>query len=274
MSPGDITVIIRGAGDLASGVAYALYNAGFKIIMTEISNPSAIRRSVSFCEAIYTNETTIEGITCKKASDYDDAKRIACFDIALLEDPNLSFLSTAQKPQILVDAIIAKKNLGTRIDMADFVVALGPGFSAGVDCHAVIETMRGHNLGRIIYEGGAIPNTGIPGLIGGVDKDRVIHSPQNGVISLVHDIGDVVNKGDVIAFIDPDNKNTPVIATIDGILRGIIRDGYNVKSGIKIADIDPRISEQKNCFTISDKSRTIGMATLLAIMNYLNKNFW
>ena len=166
----------------------------------------------------------------------------------------------------LVDAIIAKKNLGTRIDMTPFVIALGPGFTAGVDCHAVVETKRGHNLGRVYYEGSAAPNTGIPGLIAGHAADRVMHAEAEGVFYARAQIGDVVKAGDVIGEI----SGEIVTASIDGLLRGILHDGYPVTKGFKLADIDPRVEERENCYTISDKARCIAGGVLGAIMSSLS----
>lgn len=271
----DVTVYLRGAGDLATGAAHALYKAGFKVLMIETNAPSAIRRSVAFSDAVYEGEKTIEGVRVRNAVNFEYAKHLLDENrIALLVDPKMEFLSYSEKPKILIDAIIAKKNLGTSKDMADFVVAMGPGFCAGVDCDVVIETNRGHNLGRIIYEGEAAKNTGVPGVISGYGKERVIHSPADGVIILVNDISDEVKKDDVIAnIITSDGSKVPVKASLDGILRGIIREGFQVFKGMKIADIDPRISEKNNCFTISDKSRALGNAVLLSVMEYLYKNF-
>ena len=166
-----------------------------------------------------------------------------------------------------MDAILAKKNLGTRRDMAPIVVGVGPGFVAGGDVDAVVETLRGHNLGRVIYHGAAEKNTGIPGEIAGVGKDRVIHSPAAGVLRNKRTIGDIVKKGEVVAVVETEAGEVPVYATIDGLLRGMIRDGYPVSERFKIADIDPRIDEYDNCFTISDKARCVAGGVLEAILH-------
>ncbi|MBQ8734342.1 MAG: EF2563 family selenium-dependent molybdenum hydroxylase system protein, partial [Anaerotignum sp.] len=171
------------------------------------------------------------------------------------------------KPMVVVDGILAKKNLGTHKEMAPITVALGPGFTAGEDVDAVIETMRGHSLGRVIYEGKAIKNTGIPGMVGGYTKERVIHSPAEGILRNVSEITDTVKQGEIIAVIETKTGNVPVEATIDGLLRGLIRDGYPVTKGFKIADIDPRLDEYENCFTISDKARCIAGGVLEAILH-------
>ena len=170
------------------------------------------------------------------------------------------------QPMAVVDGILAKKNMGTNRNMAPITVALGPGFTAGVDVDAVIETKRGHNLGRVLLDGAAAPNTGIPGIIGGYGKERVIHCPAKGILRNVKSITDTVQKGEVIAVVETEEGIVPVEATLDGILRGLIRDGYPVKQGFKMADIDPRIDEYNNCFTISDKARCIAGGVLEAIL--------
>ena len=260
-------IIVRGGGDIATGTIHKLYRCGFQVIILEIAKPSAIRRKVSFSEAMYDNESIVEGVICKKANGLEEINAILeGGNIPIIEDDTCDILKHVH-PIALVDGILAKKNLGTKKDMAPITIALGPGFEAGVDVDAVIETERGHNLGRILLEGFAAKNTGIPGIIGGYGKERVIHSPASGIIRNNCHISDVVEKGQVIALIG-ENK---VEATIDGIVRGIIKDGYPVEKGLKIADIDPRIEEKKNCFTISDKARCIGGSVLEAIL-YLQRN--
>ncbi len=266
-------VIVRGGGDIATGTIYKLYKCGFKVLILEVSNPSAIRRNVAFSEAVYEGKQTVEDVTCYLAADIDEAvTMLEAGKLTMLIDPNGECLQKL-KPLSVVDAILAKKNLGTNKEMADIVIGLGPGFIAGsndnkdADVHAVIETMRGHSLGRIIYEGRAIANTGIPAIVGGFGKERVIKSPAAGILRNRKHIADIVRKNDVVAVIEMDDKTEiPVTATIDGILRGMIRDGYPVTEGFKIADIDPRIEELENCFTISDKARCIAGGALEAIM--------
>ena len=204
----------------------------------------------------------MEGVTAVWAADFAEAQEILeDGNIPVLIDPDCKILEEIQ-PQVLVDAILAKKNLGTTMDMAETVIALGPGFTAGVDAHLVIETQRGHNLGRVLTEGTAAPNTGIPGVIAGYGKERVIHAPAAGILQNKSKIGDLVEKGQIIAMIG----DVPVTATLTGVLRGLIRDGYPVTEGFKIADIDPRESEQKNCYTISDKARCIAGGVLEGIL--------
>lgn len=262
-------VIVRGAGDLATGVVYSLYKAHFKVIILETQHPSAIRRKVALSEAVYDGKTKVEDIEAVLVKNYEEALNIIANkdykEIPILIDPNCEILNHI-KPTFLIDAIIAKKNLGTNKSMAKYTIALGPGFTAGKDCDIVIETMRGHNLGRIYLEGEAIPNTGIPGNIGGKEAERVIHASSDGIIENIKNIGDFVREKEVIAYINNDNKKIEVIAPFEGLLRGIIRDGFKVLNGLKIADIDPRKSEYDNCFTISDKARNLGGAVLTAMI--------
>ena len=268
-------VIVRGAGDLATGVVYSLYKAHFKVIILETQHPSAIRRKVALSEAVYDGKTKVEDIEAVLVKNYEEALNIIANkdykEIPILIDPNCEILNNI-KPTFLIDAIIAKKNLGTNKSMAKYTIALGPGFTAGKDCDIVIETMRGHNLGRIYLEGEAIPNTGIPGNIGGKEAERVIHASSDGIIENIKNIRDFVREKEVIAYINNNNKKIEVIAPFEGLLRGIIRDGFKVRNGLKIADIDPRKSEYDNCFTISDKARNLGGAVLTAMMYLYNSN--
>lgn len=264
-------VIVRGGGDIATGTIYKLFQCGFRVLILETENPSAIRRNVAFSEAVYNGTQTVEGLTCTLAKTVEEA-------VSLLEERRLTMLIDPVgecigqlRPMAVVDGILAKKNLGTHKAMAPITVALGPGFTAGEDVDAVIETMRGHSLGRVIYEGEAIKNTGIPGVIAGFSKERVLHSPAAGVMRNVKKITDTVGKGETIALIETKEGDIPVVATIDGLLRGLIRDGYPVTKGFKIADIDPRLQEYENCFTISDKARCIAGGVVEAILYLKNK---
>lgn len=269
-------VIIRGAGDLATGVAQSLYEAGFRLLLLEVEKPSAIRRQVALCEAVYDGAASVENLTCCRCRSLAEVQKAWEGEVVpLLVDPEGASIA-ALKPWAVVDAILAKKNLGTNRRMARHTVALGPGFTAGVDVDAVIETKRGHQLGRIIWQGTAIANTGIPGLIAGYGRERVIHSQQAGfVYGLVH-IGDKVKKGQPMAVLTEEPipsgmavtecMGTPVLASLTGFVRGLIRDGYQVPQGFKIADIDPRDDERENCFTISDKARSLGGAVLTALL--------
>lgn len=263
-------VIVRGAGDLATGTIVRLVNSGFRVLLTECAQPSAIRRCAALSEAVYDGVTTVEGVTCRKIDSLDQIETVwQNGEVPLIVDETGESIRKLN-PTVVVDAILAKRNLGTMRDMACITVALGPGFTAGEDVDAVIETMRGHSLGRILYTGAAIPNTGVPGLIGGYAKERVIHAPADGALTLVTDaqgqtvdIGSVVHKSEVIAMVG----ETPVYATLDGVLRGLIRPGYAVTKGLKIADIDPRMEQKDNCDTISDKARNIAGGVLEAILH-------
>lgn len=258
--------VVRGGGDIASGTIQKLYNSGFKILVLEVEKPTAIRRRVCFGEAVYEGEITIEGATARLISSLNEAVEAWRNNIIpVLIDPKGNCIEKI-KPEIVVDGILAKRNLGTHIDMAEITIALGPGFEAGIDVHAVIETMRGHNLGKIIYQGRAMEDTGVPGEIKGFSKERVIYSPANGVIKNMRNIGDIVKSGELLAYVD----DFEVRATIDGVLRGIIREGSKLTEGLKLADIDPRLDEQQNCFTISDKARSIGGGVLEAILHLRN----
>ena len=259
-------IIVRGGGDLATGTIYKLKKSGFPVLILEAANPSAIRRNVAFCEAVYQGSQTVEDMTCYRAESSEEALRLLEEGrLAVLVDPEGESIPLL-KPLAVVDGILAKKNLGTNRNMAPITVALGPGFTAGEDVDAVIETKRGHNLGRVLWSGTAAPNTGIPGMIGGYGRERVIHCPAKGILRNVKKITDTVSKGEVIAVVETEDGVVPVEATLDGILRGLIRDGYLVKPGFKMADFDPRADEYNNCFTISDKARCIAGGVLEAIL--------
>lgn len=297
----NLLIICRGAGDLATGIIHRLHRAGHRVIALETDYPAAIRRQVSFCEAVYDGSAAVEGVTARLVPALADAETdtekysgindtpvahiasekwdssaieavLEAGEVPLLIDPKGESIALL-KPDIVVDAIIAKKNLGTTINMAPLVLGVGPGFTAGQDVHLVIESMRGHNLARIITDGMAQPNTGVPGNIAGFTSERVIHAPAAGYIHDVRKIGDIVQKGNEIARIYPDKESydnalseyVPVNATITGIIRGLIREGYYFREGFKIADIDPRESELSNCFTISDKARSIAGSVLEAV---------
>ena len=259
-------IIVRGGGDLATGTIYKLYKCGFPILILEVPMPSAIRRNVAFSEAVYQGTQTVEDVTCYRAESLAQAEALLQEGkLVVLVDPKGNSISQL-KPMAVVDGILAKKNLGTHKAMAPITVALGPGFTAGEDVDAVIETKRGHNLGRVLWQGSAAPNTGIPGIIGGYGKERVIHSPAEGILRNVCKITDTVKKGQEIAVVETENGNVSVVASLDGLLRGLIRDGYPVTKGFKIADIDPRTEEYQNCFTVSDKARCIAGGVVEAIL--------
>ncbi|MDR3569581.1 MAG: selenium-dependent molybdenum cofactor biosynthesis protein YqeB [Syntrophobacteraceae bacterium] len=260
----NLTILFKGAGDLASGVAARLFRANFRrIVMLEIPAPMAIRRFVSFSEAVHDDTMTVEGIEAVRVGGEKElAEAWRSGKIAVRVDPKWESIREL-KPDVVVDAILAKRNLGTNIWEAPLVVALGPGFTAGLDCHAVVETNRGHNLGRLIYRGKAEINTGIPGNIGGYTRERVLRSPSNGPFVVEKKIGDSVFKGEVIGRVG----GLEVIASIPGVLRGLIRSGFPATQGLKIGDIDPR-GEGDYCYTVSDKARALGGAVLEAILGY------
>ena len=264
-------IIVRGGGDIATGTIYKLHQSGYPVLVTEIANPSAIRRQVAFSEAVYEKSYTVEGVTCYFAENLTRAyELLKQRKVALMIDPDGAVIREV-KPAAVVDGILAKKNLGTTRDMAPLTIALGPGFTAGVDVDLVVETKRGHRLGRIIREGAAIPNTGVPGVIGGYGAERVIHAEKAGVFRNVCAIGDIVSAGETIAEIEtPDGIRTPVTTRIAGILRGLLRDGYPVTPGFKVADVDPRREELENCFLISDKARCIAGS----VLELIAANLW
>jgi xanthine dehydrogenase accessory factor len=256
--------LIKGAGDLATGVALRLFHAGFSIIMTETPAPAAVRRTVAFSEAVYEGRATVEGVCARLAADADEAHSLtARSEVAVVVDPRTTLLRELT-PALLVDAIVAKRNLGTSVRDAPAVIALGPGFVAGRDAHAVIETCRGHSLGRVITEGSALPNTGVPGEIGGQAAERVLRAPIEGVLSSRLDIGDCVHAGDVVAHVD----DASVVAPIGGVLRGLLRPGMRVTTGMKLGDIDP-CAARDHCYLVSDKARAVAGGVLEAACNLL-----
>ena len=274
-------IVVRGAGDLATGTIHRLKKAGFRLLVLEAEHPAAIRRQVALSEAVYAGSARVEDVEAvrmdvdlaekknRKELLEQEMERIWKKDgVPVLVDPaGLSI--AALRPAVVVDAILAKKNLGTTKEMAPLVIALGPGFTAGEDVEVVIETKRGHNLGRVIRSGSAVPNTGIPGIIGGYGKERVMHAQAEGILRNAASIGDIVEARAVIAEIETENGTVPVEASLSGLLRGLIRDGYPVTKGFKIADIDPRKEELQNCFTISDKARCIAGSVLEVICGEL-----
>lgn len=274
-------IVVRGAGDLATGTIHRLKKAGFRLLVLEAEHPAAIRRQVALSEAVYAGSARVEDVEAvrmdvdlaekrnRKELLEQEMERIWKKDgVPVLVDPaGLSI--AALRPAVVVDAILAKKNLGTTKEMAPLVIALGPGFTAGEDVDVIIETKRGHNLGRVIRSGSAVPNTGIPGIIGGYGKERVMHAQAEGILRNAASIGDIVEARAVIAEIETENGTVPVEASLSGLLRGLIRDGYPVTKGFKIADIDPRKEELQNCFTISDKARCIAGSVLEVICGEL-----
>ncbi len=259
--------LVRGGGDIATGTVQKLVRSGFKCVISEISHPSSIRRNVCLSEAVYDGYKKVEDIECVLCPNVEDVcNMLEKSNPVIVVDPNLDVLNYI-KFDVVVDAILAKKNTGLNKDMADITIGLGPGFEAGVDCDVVVETMRGHDLARIIETGFAKENTSVPGEINGYGIERVVYSDFNGKFNSIRNISDVVKKGDAIAKVGDEF----VYAKIDGVIRGMIRDGFDVKRGLKIIDIDPRIDEVKNCYTISDKARAIGGSVLEAILMLKNR---
>ena len=260
-------VVIKGAGDLASGIALRLNHAGFDVAMTEIAAPLTVRRTVAFSRAVYEGRAQVEDVSAVLVQD--DAEMSAAFarkKIAVFVDPEAAMVKRL-RPGALVDAIMAKRNTGTTINDAPVVLGIGPGFSAGIDCHAVIETMRGHTLGRVITEGSALPDTGIPGDIGGFTTERLLRSGADGVFEPLAAIGDQVTKGDVLAHVRSVDGMIPIRAEIDGIVRGILPTGIAVTKGMKAGDIDPRC-KKSHCFTVSDKALAIAGGVLEALLRF------
>lgn len=253
-------VLIRGAGDIASGIALRLYRSGLQVVMTDLPQPTAIRRTVSFSQAIVYGSAQVEDVTARLAAVEQVPAVLAAGEIPVLADLDCR-CRTVLNPQVLVDAILAKRNLGTAMNDAPVVIGVGPGFTAGEDCHAVVETMRGHYLGRVILQGSAIPNTNIPGLIGGYAGERVLRAPADGIFRLRLDIGTKVQAGDVAGYVG----EQPMVCTIGGILRGILPDGTPVHQGMKAGDVDPRCAPD-HCRCASDKALAVGGGVLEALL--------
>ncbi len=261
----ELKVIIRGAGEMASGIAHRLYSAGFrKIVMTEIAQPLSVRRTVSFSEAAYEGEVGVEGIRGALIDSFDELPDLWEEKmIGIIVDSAGDCVRTL-RPDILIDAMMLKKQTSLKGDEAPFIIGIGPGFTAPINCHAVIESNRGHNLGHVIWDGSAEPHTGIPGSTEGFTVERVLRSPKTGTVRHVKHIGEFVKKGETILYVD----EMPVCASIDGVLRGLIRE-ISVEKNEKVGDIDPR-GQVALCYSISDKARAIGNGVLEAIIHRYN----
>lgn len=259
----EMKILIKGAGDLATGIASRLYGAGHQIMMTDIAVPLTVRRLVAFSRAVYEGEAVVEDMTARLAKNQEEAEEIMeQGDIPVIVDPKAECVEWFQ-PDVIVDAILAKRNLGTKITDAPFVIGVGPGFTAGEECNCVVETKRGHTLGNVIWDGSAIPNTGVPGNVGGYSIERLIKASADGVIEPKAVIGDMVHKGQIVAI----TGGEPVYALMDGIVRGMLQPGVQVTKGLKIGDIDAR-AKLEHCRTISDKARAIGGGVLDAVCSY------
>jgi xanthine dehydrogenase accessory factor len=260
----NVKVLVRGGGDLASGVVYRLHRAGTQVMVTELAQPLVIRRAVAFAAAVYEGVVEIESIVCRRVEALEDALVvIGRGEVAVLVDPQAVAIEEWQ-PDVVVDAILAKRNVGTRITDAPLVIGLGPGFVAGSDVHAVVETKRGHYLGRVLLEGSAAPDTGIPGDVMGHTVERVLRAPRAGVLRARKQIGEDIAEGDAAADVD----GSPVIAQIGGVIRGLLAEGLTVTEGIKVGDVDPR-GIRDHCFTVSDKALAIGGGVLEAVLRLL-----
>jgi len=264
----DTLVAVKGAGDLASGVMHRLARAGFAVMATELAEPTVVRRTVSFAEAVMQESMTVEGVTARRADSLAEIKTISAQGmIPVAIDPD-GVMLRALHPTVLIEATLSKHNTGVTMNDAPIVIALGPGYEAGKDVHAVIETNRGHNLGRVYLEGCAEANTGVPGAIGGYTSERLLKAPAAGTFYGVRQIGDLAQAGETVAVVrTSDGHDALVLAAIGGIVRGLLRDGLHVSAGMKVGDIDPRAARE-HCFTISDKSRAVAGGALEAILYF------
>ncbi len=259
---GNIRVVVRGGGDMGTGVAHRLYKSGFCVTVLEIEQPVVIRRKVAFAQAVFDGQVVVENVKAVKAAGSREIEDIVMAGaVPVLVDPNCTVLQDSGS-DVFIDATLSKKNTGVHRDMAPITIALGPGFKAGEDVDAVIETNRGHALGKVIYEGYAEPNTGVPEAVKGYTEERVLRAPCDGIVRNAVEIGNVIRKSDVVCCVD----KTQVLAAINGVLRGVIREGMQVKRGLKIGDIDPR-GVKEYCCLISDKARAVAGGVLEAILH-------
>jgi len=261
----DLRILVRGAGEMASGIAHRLFRSHFRVALTEIAQPMAVRRKVSFCEAVWDGTAEVEGVRSRLVESPRHLDEVlAAGEIPVLVDPELACLQT-WRPHALLDAAVAKRNLGTHRDLAELVVGFGPGFTAGEDVDLVVETNRGHDLGRLIWNGSAEPNTGTPGSTLGYTEERVLRCPQDGVFETLAEIGDPVKAGQPVARVG----EVSLLAEVDGVLRGLLRPGLLVTKGLKAGDVDPR-GVREHCFTISEKARALGGSALEALLSRFN----
>lgn len=252
---------IKGAGDLATGIGIKLHRCGFRVVMTELPVPTTVRRTVAFSRAVYEEEALVEDVTGRLCHSFEEIDGVLkAGNVAVVVDEE-GRVRDWWKPDVVVDAIIAKRNMGTGMTDAPTVIGVGPGFTAGQDCHCVVETLRGHNLGRCIWKGCAAPNTGVPGMVGGYAAERLLRAAADGSFTAAVKIGDMVKQGDIVGYAG----GVPVKAQIDGIVRGLLQDGVPVTKGMKAGDVDARC-ERENCFSVSDKANAIGGGVLEAVL--------
>lgn len=260
-----MVILVKGGGEVASAVAHKLSHAHFRVCMTEIPHPIAVSRGVAFCEAIYDGEKEVEGVVAKLVNSTEDISPTwAESKLPIIVDPQASIRNSLH-PDVIVDAIMAKRNLGTKISHAPLVIGLGPGFHIGKDANMIIETNNSENLGKVILSGEAEPDTGIPLSIGGLTEERVLHSPAKGILHSAKEIGDLVAAGDTVAWVN----NQPVKAQIDGVLRALLRDGVEVDKQTKLGEVDPS-GDKQACYTIRPRMRAIAGGVLEAILIHFN----
>jgi xanthine dehydrogenase accessory factor len=259
----DHLAVLRGGGDLATGVAYRLHHAGFPVAILELERPLTVRRTAALSTAVTAGRAQVEDVEARLVRSVEEAQQLVRTGmIPVLASPGLAPLA----PSVVIDARMAKRNIDTTIDDAPLVIGIGPGFNAGEDCHAAIETMRGHHLGRVIWEGPTAANTGIPGMVGGQSGNRVLRAPTSGVVEWDAEIADIVGSGQRLGRIG----EAPIVSSLDGVVRGLITPGTRVEAGIKIGDIDPR-ADPTACFEISDKALAIGGGAVEAVLTRLNR---
>ncbi|MFQ5851710.1 MAG: selenium-dependent molybdenum cofactor biosynthesis protein YqeB [Candidatus Binatia bacterium] len=260
----DLKVLVRGGGEMASGISHRLHRCHMRVFITEVPVPTTVRRRVAFAEAVYQGCHTVEGVQAVKVSSPREAAGVwENNGIPLFVDPEARVRDSV-RPTVIVDAIMAKRNMGTDKSHAPIVVGVGPGFEAGINVHAVVETNRGHHLGRVLWQGTAEEDTGVPAPVSGYGDERVLRVPQKGFFRSLHEIGDLLGPGDIVARVD----GHPICAQIRGVLRGLLKDGIEVEEGMKVGDIDPR-GKSEYCYLISDKARAIAGGVLEAILHSL-----
>jgi xanthine dehydrogenase accessory factor len=258
----ELTVLIRGGGEMATGIAHRLHRCHMRVVITEIDMPTSVRRNVAFAEAVYEGSKTVEGVNAVRIASYDESSAVwKQKEIPIFVDPAAS-IREILKPAVVVDAIMAKKSGATKLTDAPLVIGVGPGFTAGIDVHAVVESNRGHHLGRVIWDGAADSDTGIPAAVAGYTGSRVLRVPQTGIFKAIRAIGDLITIGETVAEVN----GGAIKAEISGQIRGLLRSGIQVERGMKAGDIDPR-GQRGYCDSISDKSRAIAGGVLEAVLH-------